>query len=118
MEQIEVVSWKTLDALKDSATKIVETIGDLDAYEHMSIFCYIEEDYFELYYSELDTNYLRHFEDEEEFYKHLNTRKDEFGQEDFDSMDFYNDDNNFDDENSDENYNGYNIKDEDEEDEF
>ena len=118
MEQLEVLSWKTLDALKDTSTKIVEIIGDLDAFEHMSIFCQIDDDYMELYYSELDSNYIRHFEDEEEFSKSLTIRKKEFGEEDFDSMDYYNENNNFDDENSDENFNGYNIKDEEENDDF
>jgi len=117
MEQIEVISWKTLDAIKETA-KIVEVIGDLDAFDHMSVFCHIDEDYLELYYSELDSNYIRHFEDEEEFSKTLANRKNEFGEEDFDSMDYYEEDNNFDDENSNENYDGYNIKDEDDEDEF
>lgn len=118
MEQLEVLSWKTLDALKDAATKIVEIIGDLDAFEHMSIFCQIDDDYMELYYSELDSNYIKHFEDEEEFSKSLTIRKKEFGEEDFDSMDYYDENNNFDDENSDENFNGYNIKDEEEDDDF
>jgi len=118
MEQIEIVSWKTLDALKDSATKIIEVIGDLDTFEHMSVFCHIDDDFLELYYSELDANYLRHFEDEEEFFKVLNLRKTEFGEEDFDSVDYYDEDNQFDDENTEENYDGYNIKDEDEEDDL
>ncbi|MCK4836921.1 MAG: hypothetical protein KAT17_09795 [Candidatus Aminicenantes bacterium] len=115
MEQLEVISWKILDAIKESATKIVEIIGDLDTFEHMSVFCQVDEDFIELYYSELDSNYIRHFEDEEEFSKSLAIRKNEFGEENSDSMDYYDDDN-FGDENTDENYNGYNIKDE--EDEF
>ena len=118
MEQIEIISWKTLEVLKESATKIIEIIGDLDTHEHMSVFCHIDDDYLELYYSELDINYIRHFEDEEEFFKFLGDRKKEFGEEDFDSMEYYEDDNNFDNENSEENYDGYNIKDEDEEDEL
>ena len=116
MEQIEVISWRTLEVLKESATKIIGTIGDLDTHEHMSVFCHIDDDYLELYCSELDSNYIRHFEDEEEFFKFLDDRKKEFGEEDFDSTDYYQDDNNFNDENSEENYDGYNIKDE--EDEF
>jgi hypothetical protein len=116
MEQLEVLSWKTLDALKDAASKIVEVVGDLDAFEHMSVFCQIDDDYMELYYSELDSNYIRHFEDEEEFSKSLNIRKNEFGEEDLENMDYYDEESNFDDENSNENYNGYNIKDEEDED--
>jgi hypothetical protein len=118
MEQLEVLSWKTLDALKDAASKIVEVIGDLDAFEHMSIFCQIDDDHIELYYSELDSNYIRHFENEEEFTKCLAVRKNEFGEEDFDSMDYYDEESNYEDEDSDENYNGYNIKDGEEDDEF
>ena len=48
MEQLEIISWQTLDTLKAAATKIIEVIGDLDADEHMSVFCYIEDDYLEL----------------------------------------------------------------------
>jgi hypothetical protein len=104
MKQLEVLSWKTLDALKDAATKIVEVIGDLDAFEHMSIFYQIDDDYMELYYNELDSNYIRHFEDEEEFSKYLTIRKNEFGEEDFDYYD--------------ENHDDYNIKDEEGDDDF
>ena len=118
MEQIEVISWKTLDALRNSATKTVEIIGDLDTDEQMSVFCHIEEDFFELYYSELESSYIRHFEDEEELEKHINTRKNEFGEEEFNSMDYYGDDENFDDENSGENFEGYKIADGEEDDEF
>ena len=118
MEQLEVISWKTLDALKQSATKITETIGDLDTDEQMSVFCMIEEDFLELYYSELDSNFIRRYEDEEEFLKYIGIRKNEFGEEEFDAMDYYSEDSNFGDENSNEDYNGYNIRDEDEEDDF
>ncbi|MGE5341663.1 MAG: hypothetical protein ACM3SY_09300 [Candidatus Omnitrophota bacterium] len=88
MEQIEVISWKTLDALKQ-ASHVLETIGDLDTNEQTAIFCQIEEDFFELYYSELESNYIRHFEDEEEMYKYIDIRKSEFGEDDFDSVDYY-----------------------------
>lgn len=117
MEQLEVVSWKILDAIKEAATKTVEVIGDLDTFEHMSVFCQVDDDFLELYYSELDSNFIRHFDDEEEFSKTLALRKNEFGEEDLDKMEFY-DDESFDDENTDENYDGYNIKDEDDEDAF
>jgi hypothetical protein len=118
MEQIEVNSWETLDALKSSATKIVETIGDLSVDEQMSVFCYIEDDCFELYYSALESNYIRHFESEEEFYQSIKIRKNELGEGDFNSTDYYNEDDEFNDDNSNEDYDGYSISNEDEGDEF
>ena len=117
MEQMEVISWKTLDALKQAATHVDEIIGDLDTHEQMSVFCSIEEDYMELYYSELEGNYIRHFEDEEEMLKNINLRKDEFGESDFDSVDYYDDESGYED-GSDEDFSGYKIRDEDEEDEY
>lgn len=91
MEQIEVLSWKSLDALKQAA-KLEEVVGDIDTNEQMAIFCSIDEDYFELYYSELEGNYIRHYEDEEEFLKYIELRKNEFGEEDFDAIDYYEED--------------------------
>ena len=116
MEQIEVISWKTLDAIKQAA-HILETLGDLDTNEQMAIFCSIEEDFFELYYSELESNYIRHFEDEDELYKFLDIRKNEFGEEDFDTVEYYDDDDDdsFGDSEDDE-YGDYKIRDEEEED--
>ncbi len=117
MEQIEVISWKTLDAVKQ-ASHILETIGDLDTNEQMAIFCSIEEDFFELYYSELESNYVRHFEDEEEMYKYLDIRKNEFGEENFDSVDYYEEEGSYDDRDSDDEYDEYKVRDEDEEDDY
>lgn len=116
MEQIEVVSWKTLNALKQAA-KIDQIIGDLDTNEQMSVFCSIEEDYLELYYSELESNYIRHFEDEEEFAKYIELRKDEFGEENFDSLDYYEEEG-FEDQDSNDDFNGYKIKENDDDDDF
>jgi len=113
MEQIEVMSWKTLDAVKQAA-HIFETIGDLDTNEQMAIFCSIEEDFFELYYSELESNYIRHFEDEEEMYKYLDIRKNEFGEDEFDTMDYYDEDE--EEYEEEDEYGDYKIKDEDEDD--
>jgi len=114
---MEVISWKTLDALKQAATHVEEIIGDLDTHEQMAVFCSIEEDYLELYYSELEGNYIRHFENEEEMQKYIELRKTEFGEDDFDSVDYYDDENGYE-EGKDEDFNGYKIRDEDEEDEF
>jgi hypothetical protein len=118
MEQLEVISWQTLDALKTAATKIVETIGDLDSDEHMSVFCYIEDDYLELFYSELDANFIRHFEDEDEFLKMVETRKNEFGEENSDSMNYYEGEENFGDEEEDEDLDGFDLKDEEEDEDY
>jgi hypothetical protein len=115
MEQVEVISWKTLDAIKQAAN-ILETVGDLDTNEQMAVFCSIEEDFFELYYSELESNYIRHFEDEEELYKYLDIRKNEFGEEDYDTVDYYDDDG-FDDSEDDE-YSDYKIRDSEEDNDF
>ncbi|MFC2146563.1 hypothetical protein ACFLRT_04285 [Acidobacteriota bacterium] len=117
MEQIEVISWKTLDAIKQAAN-ILETVGDLDTNEQMAVFCSIEEDFFELYYSELESNYIRHFEDEEELYKYLDIRKNEFGEEDYDTVDYYDDDDDSFDESGEDEYSDYKIRDSEEDEDF
>jgi hypothetical protein len=117
MEQIEVISWKTLDAIKQ-ASHILETVGDLDTNEQMAVFCSIEEDFFELYYSELESNYIRHFEDEEEMYKYLDLRKNEFGEEDYDTVDYYDDDDDSFDESEEDDYSDYKIRDNEEDEDF
>ena len=117
MEQIEVISWKTLDAIKQAAN-ILETVGDLDTNEQMAVFCSIEEDFFELYYSELESNYIRHFEDEEEMYKYLDLRKNEFGEEDYDTVDYYDDDDDSFDESEEDDYSDYKIRDNEEDEDF
>lgn len=117
MEQIECLSWKTLDALKTAATHVEEVIGDLDTHEQMSVFMTIEDDYFELFYSEVEANYLRHFDDEEEMLRYLEQRKAEIGDDEFESGEYYEDDDEFKDEDEDE-LNGYKISGEDEDDDF
>ncbi|MCU0288212.1 MAG: hypothetical protein MUF15_17680 [Acidobacteria bacterium] len=116
MEQIEVNSWKALDALRHAATHIEEVFGDLDTNEQMAIFCSIEEDFLELYYSELESNYIRRFDDEEEMQKYIAQRKIEFGDNEFDS-DYYADESNFAEEDEDD-FTGYKIKDDEEDDDF
>ncbi|MDQ1350550.1 MAG: hypothetical protein QG657_852 [Acidobacteriota bacterium] len=108
MEQMEVISWKALDALRHAATHIEEVFGDLDTNEQMAVFCSIEEDFIELYYSELEGNYIRRFEDEDEMRKYITQRRTEFGDE-YDSDDYYSDESNFAEE--DDDYSGYKIKD-------
>jgi len=116
MQQIEVLSWKTLNAIKQAA-KIEEIVGDLDTNEQMAVFCTIEEDYLELYFSELENNYIRRYEDEEEFLKFIDIRKNEFGEEDFDSMEDYYEEETFEDQEEEGEFD-YEVHDEDEEDEF
>ncbi len=78
MEEIEVCSWLTLDALKKAAD-VVETVGNLQAGHSSSIFCVIEDDYLELCYSDSAANYIRRYEDREEFEAALDRRKEEVG---------------------------------------
>ncbi len=79
MEEIEITSWLTLDAIKKEAT-IIETIGDLQTGHCMAVFCIIEDDFFELCYSDSISNFMRRFEDREEFELDLEKRKKEFGE--------------------------------------
>jgi len=79
MEEIEISSWLTLDAIKKKS-KIVETVGNLQTGHSMSIFCIIEDDYLELLYSDTTTNTLRRYEDREEFELALEERKEETGE--------------------------------------
>ena len=36
MEQLEIISWKILDAIRNSATKTFEVIGDIDTNEQLT----------------------------------------------------------------------------------
>jgi hypothetical protein len=82
MEEIEIASWVTLDAVKKKA-KIVETVGNLQTGHSMSVFCIIEEDYLELCYSDSSANYLRRYDDREELDLALEQRKEEDGEAPF-----------------------------------
>ena len=118
MEQLEIISWKVLDAIRNSSSKTHEVIGDIDTNELMSVFCQIDDDYIELYYSEVESSYIRHFEDEDEFFSAIEERKDDFGQEEFGSPEYFTEEDEYGDENSSENFDGYDIKEEGDEDEF
>ncbi len=118
MEQLEIISWKILDAIRNSVTKTNEVMGDIDTNEHMSVFCQVDDDYIELYYSEMESSYIRHFEDEDEFFTAIEERKSEFGEEEFGSLEYFTDGDEFGDENSSENFDGYNIKEDGDEDDF
>ncbi len=119
MEQIEVMSWLTLNALKESATKTYETISDLDTDDHMSVFLKIDEDYLEIYYSEVESNYIRKYDDEDEFYKIIEERKNELGEDKFDTIDYYNEnEDNFGGEGSSGNLEGFSIRSDDSEEDY
>ena len=79
MEEIEITSWITLDAIKKKA-KTIETIGNLQTGHSLSVFCRIEDDYLELVYSDSTANYLRRFEDKDEFESAIEQRKEEDGE--------------------------------------
>jgi hypothetical protein len=83
MEEMEIISWLTLDAIKKKA-KVIETVGNLQTGHSMSVFCIIEEDYLELYYSDSAANALRRYEDRDEFDLALEERKEEDGETPFD----------------------------------
>jgi hypothetical protein len=81
MEEIEITSWQTLDAVKKSkSAEIIEIIGNLQTGHSMSVFCILEEDYLELCYSDTVANSLRRYEDRDEFEEALETRKEENGE--------------------------------------
>jgi hypothetical protein len=79
MEEIEILSWLTLDAVKNAA-KVAETVGNLQTGPCKSIFCRIEDDYLELYYSDTGANFLRRYESKDEYDVALEKRKAEEGE--------------------------------------
>jgi hypothetical protein len=86
MEEMEITSWAFLDAVKKVAD-IVETVGNLQSEHNMSIFCTIEDDLLELVYSDSAVNYLRRFEDKDEFDEALEERKEDGGESPYDKDD-------------------------------
>jgi hypothetical protein len=95
MEEVELSSWITLDAIKKKA-EIHETVGNLQTGHSMSVFCQIEDDFLELVYSDTTSNTLRRFEDKDEFEIGIQQRKEEDGEAPFD------DDKEFDDKSADD----------------
>ncbi|MFQ6070147.1 MAG: hypothetical protein ACE5LC_06435 [Candidatus Aminicenantales bacterium] len=83
MEEIEISSWLTLDAIKKEA-EIVETVGNLQTGHYMAVFCKVEDDFLELCYSDTSSNYLRRYEDKEEFELAIEQRKEEEGEAPYD----------------------------------
>jgi len=90
MEKIEILSWLTLDAIKNAAT-VAETVGNLQTGPCKSIFCKIEDDYLELYYSDTGANFLRRYENKEEYDDALEKRKAEEGETPFEEDQGYED---------------------------
>ncbi|HCS47531.1 MAG TPA: hypothetical protein DIW61_04465 [Candidatus Aminicenantes bacterium] len=91
MEEIEIMSWLTLDAIKKKA-RVVETVGNLQTGHSMSVFGIIEEDYLELCYSDSAANYLRRYENEDEFDAALEQRKEEDGEAHYEDKSDYDED--------------------------
>lgn len=83
MEEIEISSWMTLDALKKKAD-VAETVGNLQTGHSMSVFCQIEDDYLELVYTDATANCLRRYEDKDEFEEAIEARKEEDGEAAYD----------------------------------
>ena len=92
MEEMEVTSWLTLDAIKKSkSAEVLATVGNLQTGHSKSVFCIIEEDYLELCYSDASSNTIRRFEDRDEFDEALEERKEDDGEahlEDDEDKDF------------------------------
>ncbi len=86
MEEIEIMSWQTLDAVRKRA-KVVETVGNLQTGHNMSVFGIIEDDFLELAYSDSAANTLRRFENRDEFDVALEARKEEDGEAPFEEDD-------------------------------
>lgn len=83
MQEIEINSWLTLDAIKNEA-ELVETVGDLQSGHCQSVFCIIEDDHMELCYMDTESNFLRTYDDKDEFELALETRKEDLGESSFD----------------------------------
>jgi hypothetical protein len=82
MEEIEITSWLTLDAIKKVAD-VVETVGNLQTGHSMSVFCVIEDDYLELCYSDSASNYIRRYEDKDKFEIAIEKQREEGGEAPF-----------------------------------
>jgi len=84
MEEMEVTSWQTLDAIRKSkGAEIVETVGNLQTGHSKSVFLVIEDDFLELVYSDASSNILRRFDDRDELDEALEERKEDDGEAHF-----------------------------------
>jgi len=86
MEEVEITSWVTLDAIRKAAA-VVESVGNLQSDHSMSVFCTVEDDFLELLYSDSAANYLRRYEDRDEFQEALDERKEDVGESPYDEED-------------------------------
>jgi len=85
MEEMEVTSWLTLDAIRKSkSADVVETVGNLQTGHSKSVFLVIEDDFLELCYSDAAANSIRRFENRDEFEDALEERKEDDGEAHFD----------------------------------
>jgi hypothetical protein len=81
MEEMEVTSWLTLDAIRKSkSAEVVETVGNLQTGHTKSVFVIIEDDFLELCYSDAASNTIRRFENRDEFDEALEERKEDDGE--------------------------------------
>jgi len=71
---------------------VVEKVGNLQTGHSMSVFGVIEEDYMELYYSDSAANYLRRYENQDEFDAALEQRKEEDGEAHYEDKRDYDED--------------------------
>jgi len=81
MNKLEVNSWEVLDIIRDNAEKTYGQAGDLDSQDALAIFCRIADDYFELFYSDIATSYITHFDNEQEMRLVMKKRFKELGGE-------------------------------------
>jgi hypothetical protein len=105
MEEIEITSWLTLDAIKKKA-ELVETVGNLQTGHSVSVFCVIEDDYLELCYSDSAANFLRRYENRDELEEALEQRKEEDGEAP------YEEDRDYDEDDEEEEEEGLDVEDE------
>jgi len=117
MQEIEIMSWLTLDAIKKKA-KVVETVGNLQTGHSMSVFGTIEEDYLELCYSDSVANTLRRYEDRDEFDAALEERKEEDGEGQYEDKRDYDEDEEDEEEEEEEEEEGKELDAEDESDSY
>ena len=115
MEEMEVTSWLTLDAIRKSkGAEVVETVGNLQTGHSKSVFVIIEDDCLELCYSDAASNTIRRFEDRDEFDKALEERKEDGGEAHFsgDGDKGYDEDEDEDEEEDEDIKDGFSVEDE------
>lgn len=113
MEEMEITSWLTLDALRKSkSAEVVETVGNLQTGHTKSVFVIIEDDYLELCYSDDASNTLRSFEDRDEFDAAIEERKSDDGEAHYAASGDSDDDEDEDDEDEEDLEDGFSVEDE------